>query len=106
MDGKRDQPLWTTGDERHGKLQQNSSTDEYTEKPREKAAVKFLIFIDIEEFNPRTAWLKFRYRSIEKLSGLLLKIYTVKAYAPFTIALKRVMNCCTASTESKLKARP
>ncbi|MGL6013535.1 MAG: hypothetical protein ACRC0J_18840, partial [Shewanella oncorhynchi] len=92
MGGKWHNPLWATGNKRHGKLQQNSSIDEYTEKPHKKAAVKFLIFIDIEEFNPRTAWLKFRYRSIEKLSGLLLKIYTVKAYAPFTIALKRVMN--------------
>ncbi|BDQ66832.1 hypothetical protein NUITMVS3_43110 [Shewanella xiamenensis] len=63
MGGKGNHTSWATGNKRHKPLQQNSSTDEYTEKLLEKAAVKFLILIKIEEFN---------------LKGLSLRYQTVK----------------------------
>jgi hypothetical protein len=51
LGGKGNHTSWATRDKRHKPLRQNSSIDEYTEKLLEKAAVKFLILVKIEEFN-------------------------------------------------------
>lgn len=74
LGGKGNHTSWATGVKRHQPLLQNSSIEEYTEMLQEKAAVKFLILVNIEEFN-----LKGLRERFQPLNPVLLSLESLSA---------------------------